>query len=180
MTGILKIAFKSIRYYWKQALYQFLITIILCAVITGSLLTGYSVRSSLKNTASEHLGNTGILVSSGLRYFDRDLALKLRDSAKIDCAGILEIRGSSQAMASQKSQNNSIIYAVQDDFFMFHGDTAAVGQGQALINAKLASYLGIGDGDEIIIRFDEITGIPADAPFAPEGSEAASMVLKAA
>jgi putative ABC transport system permease protein len=178
MPGILKIAVKSIRYYRKQALFQFLITVILCAVITGSLLTGYSVRSSLKKTASEHLGNTGILVSTGLRYFDRDLALKLRDSAEISCTGILEIRGSSQAMASQISQNNSIIYAVSDDFFGFHGDTIIIGQGQALVNRKLAEYLGIGDGDDIILRFNEITGIPADAPFAPEGSEAASMVLK--
>jgi putative ABC transport system permease protein len=178
MPGILKIAARSIRYYRKQALFQFLITVILCAVITGSLLTGYSVRSSLKKTASEHLGNTGILVSSGLRYFDRDLALKLRDSAEINCTGILEIRGSSQAMASQKSQNNAIIYAVSDDFFIFHGDTIVIGQGEALVNSKLSGYLGIGSGDDIIIRFNEITGIPADAPFAPESNEPASLVLK--
>ena len=55
------IAIKSVRYYKKPVLYQVLIVALLSAVITGSILTGWSVRASLKKTAAERLGNTGIL-----------------------------------------------------------------------------------------------------------------------
>ncbi len=72
MPAIFQITFKSIKFFKKQVFYQFIIIIILCAVITGSLLTGISVKESLKKSASEHLGNTNILISSGLRFFDTE------------------------------------------------------------------------------------------------------------
>ena len=64
---------RSISYNLKGAVYQVVIIILLTAVITGSLMTGKSVRKSLKQTSFEKLGNTGILISSGIRYFDPSL-----------------------------------------------------------------------------------------------------------
>lgn len=178
MPGLFNIALKSLKFYRKQAFYQFLIIAILCAVITGSLLTGHSVRSSLKRTAAEHLGNTGILISSGIRYFDRDLAGKLKKS--VNSSGFLEIKGSIQSLASQESENNATIFAIDDDFFRFHGnDKQKVNQGEAIINKRLADQLGIKPGDDVAIRFDEISDIPADAPFAPGNEDGMSLVLKA-
>ena len=51
-------------------------------------------------------------------------------------------------------------------------------QGEVVINRRLADHLEINAGDEIIIRFNEISDIPADAPFAPAAEEGKSMVLK--
>jgi hypothetical protein len=79
MPDTFRIIIQSIKFYKKQVVYQFFIIIILCAVITGSLMTGRSVRESLKKSSSERLGNTGILVSSGIRYFDPELVNRLRD-----------------------------------------------------------------------------------------------------
>lgn len=152
---------------------------LLSAVITGSLLVGKSVKQSLKRSASEHLGNTGILISAGIRYFSNDLAQKLSDSAGIDCAGILEINGYSQNLNSQKGAFNTKIFGVNRDFFEFQdNDTLSIKPGEVAVNRKLAGYLGLSVGDELIIRFTEIKDIPADAPFAPSESGGLSKVLK--
>ena len=41
------------------------------------LLTDRSVKTSLKRTASERLGKTGIVISSGSRFFDISLASRI-------------------------------------------------------------------------------------------------------
>lgn len=176
--GTLKILFSSLKFYRKQAFYQFLIIVLLAAVITGSLLTGSSVRSSLKKTASEHLGNTGMLISTGLRYFDPGLVQKINEKGII-CTGILELRGSAMNLSSQKEALNINIYVVPDDFFSFHGiETTTIDSTLALINEKLANYLDLKKSEELILKFNQISDIPADAPFAPENEQGESVVLK--
>ena len=179
MPGISNIIIKTIKFYKKPVLYQFLITALLSAVITGSLLTGRSVRESLKKSASERLGNTGILISSGIRYFDPELVKRMRDSADIICAGILEMNGFSQRLNSQRVAFNTHIYGVNKDFFVFHGyNTVDVKPGEVAVNKELADWLGIKPGEDLIIRFKEISDIPSDAPFAPAGDAGKSIVMK--
>ncbi|MFZ0281530.1 MAG: hypothetical protein WAL29_07765, partial [Bacteroidales bacterium] len=69
-----KVAVRSLLYYRKASVNQIIIILLLAAVITGSLFTGYSVRESLKLKADEKLGNTDVLLSAGLRFFDASLA----------------------------------------------------------------------------------------------------------
>jgi len=177
--GIFKIVIGSIRFYKRPVIYQIAIIALLSAVITGSLLTGSSVRSSLKKTASERLGNTGILISSGTRFFDTSLAGRMKDSIKINSTGLLEINGYCQSLNSQKGAFNTHIYAINNDFFKFHGnDSVIINPGEVAINNKLAKYLGLKPGDELIIRFNEISDIPADAPFAPAKNSGNSVVMK--
>jgi hypothetical protein len=177
--ALLKIIIKSVRFYKKPVLYQILIVAILSAVITGSFLTGWSVRASLKKTATERLGNTGILISSGNRFFELSLAVRLKDSARMNAAGLLEMNGFCQNLNTQESVSNAHIYAVTEDFFRFQGsDTINIGKGEAAVNEKLAAFLDLKKGDELIIRFNAISDIPADAPFAPSKDEGRSFVLK--
>jgi ABC-type antimicrobial peptide transport system permease subunit len=179
VPGILQIVSRSIKFYKKPVLYQILIIALLSAVITGSLLTGKSVRTSLKKSASERLGNTGIMISSGVRSFDASLAERMKDSAKINFTGILEISGYSQSLTSQKGAFNTHIYAVNRDFFTFNGnDQVSINPGEVAVNNKLANYLGVKVGDEVIIRFNEISDIPSDAPFAPAKGTGKSIVMR--
>ncbi len=180
VPGIFHIVIRSVRHSKRQVIYQLLIIALLSAVITGSLLTGESVRNSLKKTASERLGNTSVVVSSGLRFFDISLAERLKESKGIKCTGLLELRGFSQSLKSQKEAPNTNIYAVAGDFFEFHDiDSVSLKQGEIAVNGRLAENLGIIPGDELIIRFNELTDIPADAPFAPaKESGKSSAVLK--
>jgi putative ABC transport system permease protein len=177
--GIVKIVIKSVRFYKKPVSYQILIIALLSAVITGSLLTGWSVRASLKKTATEHLGNTGILISTGTRFFDISLANRLKEIASINCTGLLEINGFCQNLITQKIASNTHIYGVTDGFFSFHGnDSIIINPGEVAVNEKLAASLALNNGDELIIRFNEISAIPGDAPFAPAREEGMSIVMK--
>ena len=179
IPGIRKIITSSVRFYKRSVIYQFLIIALLSAVITGALLTGWSVKVSLKKTATARLGNTGILISSGERYFNPALAERLRDSARIDCTGLLEINGLCQNLNTQREAVNVHIFAVSGDFFRFNGiDTIGVAKGTADINEKIAAHLSLKTGDELIVRFREISDIPADAPFAPAEQESGSLVLR--
>ena len=177
--GILQIVAKSIRYYKKPVLYQILIIALLSAVITGSLLTGSSVKASLKRSASGRLGNTNILISSGVRYIDASLVERLNDSSGIKSTGILEINGYCQSMISQKVASKTHIYGINSDFFKFHGrDSVTIKPGEIAVNKRLAEYLSLKVGDELILRFTEISDIPADAPFAPAKVTGKSVVFK--
>ena len=179
MPAIFQVLIKSIKFYKKQVFYQVFIIVLLCAVITGSLLTGRSVKESLKKSALDHLGNTDILISSGIRYFDPELIKRIMDSTDLKCTGVLEINGYSQSMNSQKKAFNTHIFAVSNDFFAFQGfDTFAIKPGEVAVNKKLADYLGIKPGEDLIIRFPQISTIPSDAPFAPSKDAGNSIVLR--
>lgn len=181
MPGLFRIILRSINFYRKPVLYQVLIIALLSAVITGSLLTGRSVKESLKKSSSERLGNTGILISSGIRYFDPELGKRMKDSAGVICAGILEMNGYCQALNSQRTVFNSHIYGINKDFFNFQGsDTIDIKPGEVAINKRLADYIGIKPGEDLIIRFKEISDIPSDAPFATGGSAVKSVVMRVA
>jgi ABC-type antimicrobial peptide transport system permease subunit len=170
---------RSIIFYKKPVLNQVLIIGMLTAVITGSLLTGGSVKESLKKSASRRLGNTGILISSGMRYFDLELVNRIKDSSSVICTGILEINGSSRDLKSQRGAFNTHIYGVNNDFFVFQGiDRININPGEVAVNRRLADYLEIKPGDDLIIKFPETSDIPIDAPFAPDRSSGRSVVKR--
>ncbi len=179
--GIPQILVKSIRYYKKPVLYQILIIALLSAVITGSLLTGSSVKASLKRSASSRLGNTSILISSGVRYIDASLVERLNDSSGIKSTGLLEVNGYCQSMISQKVASGTHIYGINSDFFKFHGrDSVKIRPGEIAVNKRLAENLQLKVGDELILRFTEISDIPANAPFAPAKGTGKSIVFRVA
>lgn len=173
------IAFKSLLYDRKGVFYQVLIIILLTAVITGSLMTGNSVRGSLKKTSLEKIGKTGIMVSSGIRYFDPMLCSKMEKATGLKTTGVLEIDGFCQNFSTGTTSPSIKIYAVDESFFPFQGnDSITLNKGEAAINQKLASYLDLKPGDDIIIRFSTLSDLPADAPFSPDKSTTSSIVIK--
>ncbi|TAL59266.1 MAG: hypothetical protein EPN88_17445, partial [Bacteroidetes bacterium] len=179
IPGISRIVVQSIKFYRKPVFYQLAIIALLSAVITGSLLTGRSVKSSLKRTASERLGNAGIMISSGVRYFDISLITRFKEATGTKCTGLLALTGYSQKLNSQKGAIKTNVYGINNDFFAFNGnDSIKINPGEVAINRVLADYLGAKSGDEIIIRFNEISDIPASAPFAQVKEPSRSVVMK--
>jgi putative ABC transport system permease protein len=169
---------RTIIYYWKDAVYQVIIIAILSAIISGSLFTGYSVRTSLKLNAREKLGNTDIILSSGIRYLDPTIAGKIKAKTGDNAAPILEADGFCQNFNTGATALNIKIYGVNHDFFVFQGnDSIFIEPGTVAINIQLAELLGINKGDELILYLSETDPIPANAPFAP-GTTGRSKVLK--
>jgi ABC-type antimicrobial peptide transport system permease subunit len=174
----LHIVFRSLSFYKSTLFYQAVIIALLTAVITGSLLTGSSVRRSLRDNSDRKLGKTGILVSSGVRYFDPSLSASLKEKTGTDCVAFLETEGFCQNFNSGKTVNDINIFGITNDFLRFHGnDTIYISTGEAAVNIKLARNLEIKEGDDIIIRFKKMDDIPANAPFAPENDPEETLVL---
>jgi len=170
---------RSIRYSVKDSVYQVIIVALLSAIITGSLFTGYSVRSSLRKTSAEKLGKTDIIVSSGLRYFDASLSRRIEAATGEKAVSLLESDGYSQNFNSGSSVLNIKIYGVGKDFFAFNdNDTISVKPGFVAVNSKLATRLGIYKGDEIIVHFRQVDPIPSNAPFAPSKISGGNRVMK--
>jgi putative ABC transport system permease protein len=175
----LRIAARSLIFYSKSSVNQIIIVALLAAVITGSLLTGYSVRTSLRQKATEKLGNTGMVISSGLRLFDASLAGRIGGRINSKAVSIYESDGYIQNFSTGITALNAKIYGIGDDFFHFmEVDSVSVAPGTAAINDRLAKHLGISEGEEIIIKFRELDPLPANAPFAPDKDDNGQIVLK--
>jgi putative ABC transport system permease protein len=176
--GITHTVFRSITYYRKVIIYQIIIIALLSAVITGSLLTGFSVRQSLLHSSSEKLGNTQFLISSGLRYFSPGLTERIKNTADLRCTSLLETSGFCQNLLTGKRELKVNINGIRQDFFSFHGiENILLKPGEVAINSVLANNLKISIGDEIILSHKPITDISPDSPFAQK-TENSSAVFK--
>jgi putative ABC transport system permease protein len=179
MRSLGKTIGRSILFYRKDALNQVIIVALLSAIITGSLLTGHSVKSSLLKNASERLGNTAIVISSGLRYFDASLSSRISKQTGEITTSVLETDGYCQNFSTGVTALNTKIYAITRDFWSFHGiDTIKIVPGTVAINSALANRLRVNEGDELIIKFRDIDPIPSNAPFSPSRGNGISKVVK--
>ncbi len=178
-NSLLKLTGRSLIFYRKDYLNQIIIIAILAAIITGSLLTGDSVRESLIKSSREKLGNTGILISSGLRFLDYSLAERFAESHNIKTTALLETEGYCQNFATGATALNINIYGITPGFFTFNGiNGIEIPEGTIAVNRSLADHLKVVEGDEITIRFREADPIPENAPFAPENQGENSRVFK--
>ncbi|MBN2863526.1 MAG: hypothetical protein JXN62_10215, partial [Bacteroidales bacterium] len=170
---------KSILYNRKDAVYQIIIVALLAAIISGSLLTGYSVRSSLRKNASEKLGKTDLLISSGLRYFDPSLAARFSDVTGEKAVALLEMDGYCQNFSTGETVLNVKIYGIDDDFFKFHGtDSVRIESGTVALNEGLSERLDIKPGDDVIVSLHDPDPVPANAPFATSRKNNQQLVFR--
>lgn len=176
--SLLQITVRSITFNRKRIIYLVLIIALLSAVVTGSLLTGFSVRQNLKNISREKLGNTGFLISSGSRFFNTGLSDRVTGITGIKTASVLEIKGYCRNFSSGTTALNVNFYGISDSFFGFHGiDGIEIEPGTVAINEKLAERLDIQSGNEIIITYKTVSPIPSSLPFAPDDETSTSKVL---
>jgi ABC-type antimicrobial peptide transport system permease subunit len=177
--GIFTVILRSLVYYRLSLLYQVIVIAILAAIITGSMLTGSSVRESLRSNNEDRIGNTGFVISSGLRYFDATLAERITTISGNQSVAITELSGWARGFTNGETALNCQIIGADNDFFKFHNPDSKVSlmKGEAVINKKLSLSLNVGVGDEIVVRFGTISSIPADSPFSPEESSFESLVL---
>ena len=178
-TGMLKMITRSLIFYRKDAVYQVIIVMLLSAIITGSLLTGTSVRSSLRRTSDQKSGNTRIIVSSGQRFLSSALADKISEKTGEKAVAILETEGYCSNFSTGFTSLNVKVFAVNDDFFQWNSsDSLSILPGDVAVNSKLAEELGVKPGDEIIIKFKPADPLPANAPFALSKDDELSKVLR--
>ncbi len=167
-----KIALRSLLFHGKESVYQIAIISILTAIICGSLLTGYSVRKSLRRNLEEKRGNADFLISAGLRYFDASLSGRFTEKTSLESAAIIETEGFCRNFSNGETALDIKIYGTGTDFFSFQNlSVREIKKGSAIVNENLARKLNLNPDDEVILGFKGIDPLPSNVPFAPgEGS----------
>lgn len=155
--------------------------LIACAVLTGSLLVGHSVKETLYDIATARLGGISYAVDWGSRYFDIALGEALRkalpdhDTGNPSLASVLALRGVAESPPEQGKTINRInrakIYGVDEHFSelaSLDGDFRKPGPQEAYLNQAAAQRLGLKPGDSLILRIPKPSLIPAEAPLASD------------
>jgi ABC-type antimicrobial peptide transport system permease subunit len=147
------------------------------AVLTGALLVGDSVRGSLRALTQDRLGRIdAVLVAN--RFFDRRLADEL------DRAAGFAIRFSKavpviifphgtidRSTAGATARASDVLVVGCDANFWQLGILPPLqpdplpGAGQIVLNEPLAQELGVGVGDQVVLRLPKASAIAADSPL---------------
>lgn len=171
-----KIAIRSLLHFWRSNLAIALGAAIATAVLTGALIVGDSMRSSLRGLMLDQLGEIDtILVSAG--FFGETLADDLAAQTNSAVSPlILFPNGTVECRVDDRTQRaaNVNVLGVKDSFWGFdsHGlrpKTPITGDG-VVINRSLADRLGIrletgGDAapTRLTLRIPKPTQMPAES-----------------
>jgi hypothetical protein len=149
------------------------------AVLTGALLVGDSVDHSLRTFAMLRLGGIENALDTRTQYLDESLATRLDAAVHGDVTAALQLRGMAIYQGDtpdERSQINKVsVYGVEDRFWAFGtGDGATLGEYETAINAKLATALGVEEGDEIALRVAKPSLMARDSPLSARDDERSS------
>ncbi len=163
-----KLIIQTFLFYWKKNLVLALGIAISTAVITGSLVVGDSVRSSLESQVGIRLGKTTHSLTAGDRFFTEDLASRIDSARHIPSAAVLLLRGIAVANGGQQRIPGIQILGVDEKFDHFAGHQdlyAQLGSGEVIISDNLAKKLQVNIGDQLLFRIRKASLIPMNAPF---------------
>ena len=166
----------NLSYYWKKNLLLALGIAISAAVLTGALIVGDSVDYSLNRIVDHRLGKVTHAMRSADRYFTETLAGKVSRQLGIPVSPLLLRQGIAVADGGQKRVNRVQVLGVDATFDRMAGleDVYGTLSGDTVILSKnLADRLGVGRGDEFLLRIRRASLAPENAPFV---SDAGSVV----
>jgi putative ABC transport system permease protein len=154
-----------------------LVTALIASVITASLLAGYSVRETLSHNAAVRLNGGGVMVSSGLRFSDRDVAAGLALKTGVAVAPLMELHGRVSTFGGGAEVKGVNVWGVDSSFFIVGGATSseaaaeAPQRGEVILNSRLAETLKVAEGESVIVRFAAPSDLPRNTPFSPGKEE---------
>jgi putative ABC transport system permease protein len=131
------------------------------AVLTGALLVGHSVRSSLRRLLYERTGAAEYLVS-GNRFFTDNLGAAF--SAKIRSCPMIQLKGVLVHEQDLLRAYNVNVYGIDERFWAFQGraDQQSPELNQVMVGAPLARRLSIRPGDSLLLTVEAQQGIPRE------------------
>lgn len=179
----IRLIYRSLTYFWKPQLAVIVGVAICSMVITGTLIVGDSIRSSLEVTTQLRLGHTEYLFSSTDRYFRTELANEINSELKIDIAPILQLNGIASSQGGKLKLNNVQVIGIDNQFQAFTpGNTSlqTPADKEVYISENLAQRLQLKVDDPMLLRIDKASQIPKNAPFVTDQENQISIRLKVA
>jgi len=138
------------------------------AILVGALIIGDSIRYSLREIVFDRLGNTQFALTSGDRFFHAHIADKLSEKLKTPVAPLMQTKGIAIVGSGQKRVNNIQILGFDNRFGSINnaGFLDTITADEAIINTHLANRLQINEGDEFLLRINNLDFIPKDINWA--------------
>ena len=179
-----KLAKRSLGFYWRTNLGVLLAVMVSAVVLTGALVIGDSVRYSLKMMVKARLGATQLALVPQNRFFRAELADELAEELNAVAAPVLKLRGLIASDDGATRANRIEVLGVDQRFFKVGAGQNPFGDnwGEAIVlNKPLAAKLGVGVGDEVVLRIEKPGLMPRDVPLTPDSglSIAFRLVVKA-
>lgn len=195
--SLFKLASESFKYYFRNNLVLALGVAAATAVLTGALIVGDSMRTSLRKLAMDRLGRIDeIVVADG--FFRARLADELEESdlfsanyadalpAILFPNGSVQIGGDFNSRSSSKIKRASKVnvFGVDDEFWSLSTDkdlkVEKLANRRVIINQALAEQLGISDlsnsTDKLTLRIPKPSRLPSDSALGKKNDLIESLV----
>jgi ABC-type antimicrobial peptide transport system permease subunit len=154
---------RSLAYYWQTNLVVVLGVAIAVSVLAGALLIGESVRASLRDLSARRLGKTDDLISAP-NFFREQLAADLEQRGGGTCP-LIALEGVVVHESSKRRAGGVKVYGVDERFWKFNGVSGLTvpENRNVLVSHSLASELGSGPGESILLRIEKPSDIPVES-----------------
>lgn len=171
--NVLRLAWRGMVHH-RRAVAGVMIGVALASgIIAGALLVGESVRESLRRIAAARIGRVDGAWVSQERFFRAALSGKVAAETGRNTASVLVLRGSALGRKSDGSGDGLRVGRVQvlgvDDSFWEMSPWGRKPDGLTpdgvALGDVLAKALGIGVGDEIVLRVEKPSLLSRDAPL---------------
>eukprot|EP01029_Cantina_marsupialis_P000650 TRINITY_DN1045_c1_g2_i1.p1 TRINITY_DN1045_c1_g2~~TRINITY_DN1045_c1_g2_i1.p1 ORF type:complete len:1090 (-),score=83.66 TRINITY_DN1045_c1_g2_i1:10501-13770(-) len=176
---IFKYIIKSLWYFRKQHFAVLLGTIVSTAVLTGALIVGDSVKYSLHDLAALRLGRVQYAMPTGDRYVRAELATEMMNDLYVDFAALLQVEGLAIQPESQSRINHVQVYGIDKNIsWLSLRDLPAIVNEEALVSDNLAARMKLKAGDELLVRVEKGSLVPANAPFVSDEDQTLALRVK--
>ena len=178
------LARKSLGFYWRTNLGVLLSVMVGTAILTGALVVGDSVHGSLGNIVKARLGTTQLALVPQDRYFRDKLSDELAEELSAEAAPVLRLPGLIANSDGTRRANRVEVLGADRRFFSIGAGQNPFGDDRTeglVLNEPLAARLGVGVGDEVVLRIEKPSLMPRDVPLTSDSdlSIAFRLVVKA-
>ena len=167
---------RSLAYYWRTHMTVALGVAVCSAILSGALLIGDSIRTTLRSLALLRIGRVELALSPGDRFFRTQLAEDLQQGLHVPTAPVIRLHSVAATPDSAARASGVQLLGVDARFWSLAPRTLDVAEpplssnavlpGQVALSARLAAHLGVRAGDPVVLRVERPSDLPRDIPLA--------------
>ncbi len=164
---LFRLCLRNLLYHWRGNLAVLLGVVVGCAVLTGALLVGDSLRGSLRDRTLQRLGPVDVALVAP-RFFRQALASELQQDGALGRAEPALLLQATAA-GEQAQARGVTVLGVRDGLLALGGGAGPTDS--VWINGPLARALDVKVGDSITLRLQKPSAIPREAALGKNKAE---------
>lgn len=171
---------RSLWFYRRTNVAVLLAVVVATAVLTGALVVGDSVQYTLRRTVEARLGQAEYAIVPQDRFFRAALADDLEDRLGGTIAPVLRVAGIIANADGSTRVNRVEVLGVGERFYRIAPGESPLTPGGADsvdLSEAVARRLGVGPGDEVVLRVAKPGLMPRDVPLASDADRTVAFRL---